>query len=324
MFYDKVGKMALGSRMRMLSERLTEDAHQIYDMYQVDLKPKWFPVFYVLANYGPKSVTAIAEEIGHSHPSVSKIVREMVKEGIAIEKKDSNDGRKNIIELTEKGQSNAGRLTVQCNDIDHAVEGIYGQMRHNIWYALQELEYLLDQKSLLDRVRVEKKQRAMQQVSIVPYTADYSQAFHDLNEAWISRYFTMEEADRKALCNPEGYIINNGGHIFVALHQGQPVGVCALIKMDDPEYDYELAKMAVSDQAQGLGIGWLLGKKIVDKARELGANKIYLESNAVLKPAINLYQKLGFSKVPGRATPYARCNIQMELQVAAPAAHNQQ
>ncbi|MCK5077050.1 MAG: MarR family transcriptional regulator, partial [Calditrichia bacterium] len=74
MFFNKVGKMALGSRLRMLSERITEDAKQIYHLYDVDLKPKWFPVFYVLSYNQNKSITAIAKEIGHSHPSVSKIV----------------------------------------------------------------------------------------------------------------------------------------------------------------------------------------------------------------------------------------------------------
>ena len=82
--------------------------------------------------------------------------------------------------------------------------------------------------------------------------------------------------------------------------------------MIDPDYDFELAKMAVSPKAQGKYIGWLLGNAVIEKARSLGARKIYLESNTVLKPAINLYYKLGFQKVIGRSTPYERCNIQME------------
>ena len=73
MFYNKVGKMALGSRLRMLSENITEDAKKIYALYDVELKPKWFPVFYVLSQEQEKSITTIAEEIGHSHPSVSKM-----------------------------------------------------------------------------------------------------------------------------------------------------------------------------------------------------------------------------------------------------------
>ena len=73
--------------------------------------------------------------------------------------------------------------------------------------------------------------------------------------------------------------------------------------------------MAVSPKAQGKSIGWLLGKAAIEKAKSLGVQKLYLESNTKLQPAINLYHKLGFQKVVGHATPYERCNIQMELVI---------
>ena len=111
------------------------------------------------------------------------------------------------------------------------------------------------------------------------------------------------------------YKLDKGGKILVALYKDEPVGVCALIKMNDPDYDYELAKMAVSPKAQGKSIGWLLGEAIKKTAKELGASKIYLESNTSLAPAINLYYKLGFQKITGRPTPYQRANIQMELNL---------
>jgi len=101
----------------------------------------------------------------------------------------------------------------------------------------------------------------------------------------------------------------------VALYQGEPVGVCALIKMENAPFDYEMAKMAVSPKVQGKSIGFLLGTAITDLATELGAAKIFLESNTVLKPAINLYHKLGFQKISGFPSPYKRCNIQMELNL---------
>jgi len=125
----------------------------------------------------------------------------------------------------------------------------------------------------------------------------------------------MEEIDRKTLEHPKEYILDKGGYILVALYDNKPVGVCALIKMHEADYDFELAKMAVSSEAKGKGIGWILGKAIIEKARSVKAKKIYLESNTVLTPAINLYQKLGFKRVIGRSTPYERCNIQMELMI---------
>ena len=148
---------------------------------------------------------------------------------------------------------------------------------------------------------------------IVAYSSIYKSAFSDLNKEWISKYFKMEPADYKALDHADEYIINNGGYILVALYEDEPVGVCALIKMNDPLYDYELAKMAVSPKVQGKKIGWRLGEAIKEKAKQVGAKTLYLESNTILEPAINLYRKLGFIEVYGRPTPYERCNIQMAL-----------
>ncbi|MDH7447995.1 bifunctional helix-turn-helix transcriptional regulator/GNAT family N-acetyltransferase [Aquimarina sp. 2201CG14-23] len=314
-FFDTIGTMAIGSRLRMLSERITEDARQVYELYGVGLKPKWFPVFYVLSQNNEMSITAIAKKIGHSHPSVSKIVREMSRDGIVSEKKDENDGRKNNIMLTTKGKSLAIRMEDQCFDVQSAVDDILDQTKHNMWNAIGEFEFLLDNKSLLKRVVEQKKKRESGKVKIVSYEEKYKEVFKRLNEEWINHYFKMEEMDLKALENPKSYILDQGGHILIALYNKKPVGVCALIKMTDSEYDFELAKMAVSPEAKGKGIGWILGKAIIEKAVSQNAKKIYLESNTVLTPAINLYQKLGFNKVVGNPTPYARCNIQMELDL---------
>jgi GNAT superfamily N-acetyltransferase len=148
-------------------------------------------------------------------------------------------------------------------------------------------------------------------IQIIDYKPEYQKYFRDLNVEWISTYFKMEEADYKALDNPDGYILKKGGYIYVALHEEEVVGVCALIKMDDEEYDYELAKMAVTPKAQGKSIGYLLGQKALEKAKLLGAKKVFLESNTILTPALNLYRKLGFETVTNRPSPYERSDIQM-------------
>jgi DNA-binding MarR family transcriptional regulator/N-acetylglutamate synthase-like GNAT family acetyltransferase len=311
--FEKTGKSALGSRLRLFSAMITDDAAKIYKWYSLEFAPKWFPVFFVLAQDSEKTITEIAVEIGHSQPSVSKIVREMTNAGLVKENQKSSDKRRNVVALTKKGKSFSDKLTVQLADVDAAIEGIINEARYNLWEALAEWEFLLEQKSLLKRVQEQRKLRESKDVQIVPYSEQYQTAFKALNEQWISTYFEIEEADSKALDNPQSYILDKGGKILVALYNGQPVGVCALIKMNDPDYQYEMAKMAVSPDVQGKSIGWLLGLAVVNEAKGLGASKLYLESNTLLKPAINLYHKLGFKKVVGRSTPYARCNIQMEL-----------
>nr|WP_199158023.1 GNAT family N-acetyltransferase [Pedobacter sp. ASV2] len=312
-FFEQTGKVALGSRLRMLTDKVTEDGKQIYKMYDIDMQPKWFPVFYSLSKGEAKTITEIAKSIGHSHPSVSKMIGEMLKKGYVQEKKDQTDGRKNNVVLSDLGNKILEKLEDQLIDVNAAVDEITKQTQNDLWEAIGEWEFLLEQKNLLRRVMEKKKEREGNKVEIVSYEPKYQDAFKGLNEEWISTYFTMEETDYKALDNPQGYILDNGGYILVALYDGEPLGVCALIKMNDEEHDYELAKMAVSPKAQGKNIGFLLASAIVEKAKALGASKLYLESNTILKPAINLYHKLGFQKIAGKPTPYTRCNIQMEL-----------
>jgi DNA-binding MarR family transcriptional regulator/N-acetylglutamate synthase-like GNAT family acetyltransferase len=312
-FYAQTGKMALGSRLRRLSEQMTEEAAALYNLYQVDLQPKWFPVFYSLsAGGGEMTITDLAREIGHTHPSVSQIVREMAARGYVTERKGDADGRKNFVVLSPAGRELREKIQPQINDVTAAIDKAMKETHHDLWKAIGEWEFLLEQKSLFDRVREERKMRESSEVVIVEFDSRYQSAFRQLNEEWITKYFQMEESDHKALDHPIEYIIDRGGYILMALYHGEPIGTCALIRMDDG--GFELAKMAVSPKAQGLGIGYLLGKACIDKARVLGAPRVYLESNTLLKPAIKLYQKLGFRKVTGPPSPYERSNIQMELR----------
>jgi DNA-binding MarR family transcriptional regulator/GNAT superfamily N-acetyltransferase len=315
-FFKEVGIKALGSRLRMLTDRITTDAAGIYKLYGIEMQPKWFPVFYALSHGEEKTITGIANEIGHSHPSVSKIASEMIQAGLVQEKKDAADGRRNIVRLSKKGNSYSEKIRHQYTDLEQAIEAINSQATHDLWNAIEEWEFLLEQKSLLRRVTEEKKHRESMDVKIVDYEPKYASVFKSLNEEWISSYFKMEEADYKSLNDPEGYILKKGGHIWVALYHDQPVGVCAMIKMDDGEFQFELAKMAVSPLAQGRNIGWLLGQSALNWAKTQGGKKVYLESNTILKPAISLYHKLGFQKIVGRATPYERCNIQMACDIS--------
>ena len=53
--------MALGSRLRRLSEKFTEDVAKISALYDIALDPKWFPVFYILSQREELSITKIAQ-----------------------------------------------------------------------------------------------------------------------------------------------------------------------------------------------------------------------------------------------------------------------
>lgn len=313
-FFERTGKMAIGSRLRVLTETLTRDAASIYGLYGVDIKPKWFPVFYSLTDEQPKSVTVIAREIGQSHPSVSIIVKEMIKAGLIEEVDDKADRRCTLITLTEYGKSLSQELIAQLRDVERAVEQISSECDNDLWAAIADWEKALGRKSILERVKEIKEQREHSEVEIVEYLPQYKKAFYELNRKWIEQYWELEPHDIEVLESPDKHILEKGGHIFVALYNGFPVGVCALCPMpEESPYDFELAKLAVNNSIQRKGIGRRLCDAVINKARELGGGRLFLESNTRLKPAIALYRKLGFKELPEYHPAYARGDIQMEL-----------
>jgi len=314
-FFEETGSVVLGSRLRRLSEQMTAQATEVYAFYHVKFEPRWFPVFYTVATQPGQNVGEIAERIGHTHAAVSQVLKELTKHELVSVQRGETDLRRSIVTLTEKGVELWPALLLQTADVRQATEELLAETRHNLWLAIEEMEYALSRRSLASRVKTVRDQRIAAEVQLLDYTPQHQPDFKRLNVEWIEQHFHLEEADLKALNNPDEYIIARGGHILLASYKGEIVGTCALIKMDDDTY--ELAKMAVTSTAQGLRIGLRLGEEAIAKARALGAQRLYLESNTKLKAALNLYHKLGFRKtVAGPPSPYERSNIQMELQLA--------
>lgn len=312
-FYALTGKMALGSRLRRLAESFTNESLKVYQSYEVDIDPKFFPVFYMLVHQKESSISEIAADIGHSHPSVSKIVKEMTRQGLTLTAKSKNDSRINVVKLSEKGLELIPRLTEQCADVEETVEQLIKEADVDLWRAIEQVELLLEERSFFSRVRQVRTVREQEYVEFIPYSDQHQAVYSQLNKAWITKYWQLETADIQALEHPKEHILDKGGYIFLAKYKNEIVGSCAMLKKD--EKCYELAKMAVSNVAKGKGIGILLGEKVIEQAKLLNANKVYLESNTLLVPAINLYKKLGFKRVSGISSPYERCNIQMELKL---------
>lgn len=142
----------------------------------------------------------------------------------------------------------------------------------------------------------------------------YSEDFKRINEAWISTNFWLEKSDVEVLNNPQKYILDKGGNVFIALLDGKPVGTLALIPYN--ALTCELAKMAVDPDSRGRGIGYQLGCVFIEKARERGFKRVILEGNTKMEASILLYRKLGFQEVPYNVNAvHSRCNIFMELKL---------
>ena len=155
---------------------------------------------------------------------------------------------------------------------------------------------------------------ATKEVTIREFEPGDEAAFRLLNEEWITRYFRMEDKDRESLYHPQANILVLGGRILFAVVDGLCVGCCALVPCGEGEY--EVAKMAVTANCQGNGIGRKLLQAVVDTAKAIGGRRLHLETNHALTPAIRLYESIGFRHVtPATASPYVRADVFMEMEL---------
>jgi ribosomal protein S18 acetylase RimI-like enzyme len=174
----------------------------------------------------------------------------------------------------------------------------------------------LDQTGMFERVCARIKRRQFEAVEIVDYAPRHRKRFKELNVEWLRKHFTVESIDKKILDDPEGQILKPGGQILFARLDGKVVGTAALLRHTDGEY--ELAKMAVTETAQGRQVGKRLALTAIDRARTAGARNVILYTSPLLVAANELYRQLGFEPIAPdarRASSYRRPTIVMRLEL---------
>ncbi|MFC3092589.1 GNAT family N-acetyltransferase [Alteromonas sediminis] len=317
-FFDELEELALGSRLKRLSDRMYAEAQSVYKNLNIPVQPKWFSLLALLYKKERISVVEAADSLQLSQPALSQFCKQLIAEGLAEFHSDKKDSRKRIIALTPKGWVTISNLHITWKGIERAAQDLCKEADNDFYQSLVKFEHALSRQSLLER---SQSHLALitdgQQVEFIPFQDNYAPYFDVINTEWIESMFTLEEIDKQVLRNPKQFIIEPGGHIWFAKHPLYGiVGACALLKSGENEY--ELTKMGVLSTVRGLKIGEALLIHVLHFAtKTLNADSIYLLTNRKCEAAIHLYEKLGFihSKEIMRkyGSHYERCNVAMNL-----------
>lgn len=105
---------------------------------------------------------------------------------------------------------------------------------------------------------------------------------------------------------------------FIAEENGQIVGGAGIYPTEGlPNDTCELVKMYLSPSARGKGLGRKLITLSIEKAKELGFKKMYLETMPELKQALEIYARYGFEylKAPMGNSGHTGCSLWMLKQL---------
>jgi putative acetyltransferase len=109
-----------------------------------------------------------------------------------------------------------------------------------------------------------------------------------------------------------------GSTYYVAKEKGEIIGGAGIFPSNGlPERVCELVKMYLKKEARGKGLGKLLIDKCLYTAKEMGYQKVYLETMPELRKAVSVYEKFGFQylEAPMGNTGHFGCDVWMIKQL---------
>ncbi|WP_426701997.1 bifunctional helix-turn-helix transcriptional regulator/GNAT family N-acetyltransferase [Rhodanobacter sp. Col0626] len=321
MYLSSLTELALGSRLKALSDQFYAAADEVYRRTGAGIESRWFPVMRFLWEQGPATMTEVAAAIGQTHSAVSQLADKLVEAGLARRRKDSTDGRRSLLVLTGKGAESLAHLGTTWAAIRQGVQDSLGPESARLLDAIEACERALEARPIVTSILDRHAALAASKIRIVPFRPELREHFHTLNAVWLKKHFVIEAIDEKVLRHPEEQVLEPGGAIFFALLGELVIGTCALLH--EAPGVYELSKMGVDESFRGLGAGrQLLDAAIAEFHRREGT-MLFLESSSKLKPALHMYERAGFVLQPTirAGSHYARADVYMiHATKGAPAA----
>jgi DNA-binding MarR family transcriptional regulator len=153
-FYQQLGFLVFGSRLRRLSESFLSDVNNIYKAHKIPFDASWFPVFYILSQEGEVSIRQISNQLGITHSAASQMVSNLQEKGYIKSTVSKKDARHKVVAFTLKGQKLLQKILPVWQALHAAMQELGGSVveSQKILNALTQIEERMSEKTLFERI----------------------------------------------------------------------------------------------------------------------------------------------------------------------------
>ena len=153
-FYQSLGYLILGSRLRRLSEYYLSEINLVYQQEGIEFDASWFPVFYLLSQHQPINILELSETMQVSHSAASQLITVLKKQGLVKATPNSEDKRKQEISLTPSGEELLKALIPIWETIDSSITNRIenGPVCKDFLAVLHGVELHLQSRSISDEI----------------------------------------------------------------------------------------------------------------------------------------------------------------------------
>jgi DNA-binding MarR family transcriptional regulator/GNAT superfamily N-acetyltransferase len=246
-------------------------------------------VIYELAHPEKTTAAELGKGLGLDGGYLSRLLRGFIKRGLLHRRVSQEDGRQNLLALTEKGREAFAALDTRS--------------RHEVEAMLRNLSPP-DQKLLTKAMHTIEGLLGARPESKVSYLlrnhqpGDMGWVVHRHGVLYAEEWGWDEQFEALVASIAAKFIQGNNPQrerCWIAEIDEEIVGSVFLVKQSKTAAKLRL--LLVEPKARGLGIGTRLVDECVRFSRRVGYRKIILWTNSVLRSARHIYEKAGFRLV---------------------------
>ena len=153
-FYQQLGFLVFGSRLKRLGDTLINDVNRVYKNQKIEFDASWFPVFYILSQKKEVSIKEISDELNVSHSAISQLISGLQQKGLIKSVISKKDARHKAITFTPIGERLLKKIKPVWNALEKAMEELVEESSYSkkILQSLNAIEAGIKNKNLFERI----------------------------------------------------------------------------------------------------------------------------------------------------------------------------
>jgi DNA-binding MarR family transcriptional regulator/GNAT superfamily N-acetyltransferase len=247
-------------------------------------------VLYELAQSKELTAADIIRTLGMDKAHVSRIVARFRGKNLVKSRTSPQHAKQKLLSLTATGRRLFSAINRGTNSqVEELLARIPLDERPRLLASMQTIQALLKP----EEVSANKVQLRSPRVGDLGWITSRQAILYEREYGWD---WTYEALVARILGEFVAHYDANRDDAWIAETAGNIVGSVFLMKTEDP-HTAKLRLLYVEPSARGLGVGSLLVKTCVERARKLGYRTLTLWTNSVLSSARHIYEREGFSLI---------------------------
>ncbi|AAN53990.1 GNAT family N-acetyltransferase [Shewanella oneidensis MR-1] len=256
----------------------------------------------------PQTIKDLANKLSIDKSNASRAIKHLIDKHLAQSQMHPRDSRCLVVQLTPAGKKLLAKLDNQQNQL---FKEILAQLTPD---QIQHIEQALMQYNQAIH-KTKQQSGCIIRVASATDDAAIAQVIRDVSaEYGLTADKGYSVADPTLDCLSQIYS-QAGAQYWVVEYEGKVVGGAGIAPLANNAGICELQKMYFMPEIRGKGLAKRLALLALDFARQTGYQSCYLETTAILKEALKLYEHLGFYPLsaPLGNTGHDACEIPMLL-----------